>query len=116
MHPEFSPGSQAAHIDGPASGSAYEIQYSQEDDEAIGRWIRKNVNTTWHSQGTCRMSLGCEQGGVVDASLNVYGVEGLKVADLSILPENVGCNTNSVAMAIGEKTADIIIRELSLKP
>ncbi|KAK5631597.1 hypothetical protein RRF57_007311 [Xylaria bambusicola] len=114
MHPEFSPGSQAACIDGPAADSAYEIQYSHEDDEAIGRWIRKNVSTTWHSQGTCRMSLKREQGGVVDVNLNVYDVEGLKVADLSILPGNVGCNTNSVAMAIGEKTADIVIRELGL--
>ncbi|KAI1368349.1 GMC oxidoreductase [Xylaria arbuscula] len=115
MHPDFPPGSQAACIDGPASELAHDIQYSHEDDESIGRWVRKNVNTTWHSQGTCRMSLGLEQGGVVDANLNVYGVEGLKVADLSIIPGNVGCNTNSVAMAIGEKSADIIIRELNLK-
>ncbi|KAI0506925.1 GMC oxidoreductase [Xylaria bambusicola] len=115
MHPEFSPGSQAACIDGPAVGSAYEISYSHEDDEVIAQWVRKNLSSTWHSQGTCRMSLVREQGGVVDADLNVYGIERLKVADLSILPGNVGCNTNSVAMAIGEKAADIIILELDLE-
>lgn len=46
--------------------------------------------------------------------MNVYGVKGLKVADLSIPPGNVGAHTNNTAMAIGEKAADIIIRELGL--
>ncbi len=53
-----------------------------------------------------------EKDGVVDANLNVYGVKGLKVADLSIAPENVGANTNNTALVIGEKAADIIIKEL----
>ncbi|KAI1425154.1 GMC oxidoreductase [Xylaria sp. FL1777] len=114
-HPEFPAGSQAACVDHPVLNSAYEVQYSSEDDEAIETLVRKRVNTTWHPLGTCKMSLARDQGGVVDASLNVYGVEGLKVADLSILPGNVGCNTNSVAMAVGEKAADIIIRDLGLK-
>lgn len=46
---------------------------------------------------------------VVDARLNVHGVEGLKITDLSIVPRNVAANTNNTAMAIGEKVADIII-------
>ena len=54
-----------------------------------------------------------EQDGVVDSSLNVYGVTGLKVADLSIPPENVGANTNNTALVIGEKAAEIILAELS---
>jgi choline dehydrogenase-like flavoprotein len=113
-HPEFSTGSQAACTSGPLLDSAREIQYDNEEDTAIENWLRKNVNTTWHSLGTCRMSQARDQGGVVDPNLNVYGVEGLKVADLSMAPSNVGCNTNSVAMAIGEKAADILIRELGL--
>ncbi|KAI0810323.1 GMC oxidoreductase [Xylaria sp. FL0064] len=114
-HPEFPAGSQAACTEGPVLDSTAELQYSSEDDRAIEDWLRKNVNTTWHPLGTCRMSLARDQGGVVDPSLNVYGVEGLKVADLSIVPANIGCNTNCVAMAVGEKAADIFIRELGLE-
>ena len=55
------------------------VKYSREDDEAIEDWIRGNVHTTWHSMGTCKMAPR-EEGGVVDKDLNVYGVEGLKVA------------------------------------
>jgi choline dehydrogenase-like flavoprotein len=46
--------------------------------------------------------------------LNVYGVGGLKVVDLSIAPGNVGGNTNNTAMMIGEKGADIIAKELGI--
>ena len=52
--------------------------------------------------------------GVVDPTLSVYGVRGLKVADLSIAPRNVAANTNNTALAVGEKAADIFIKELGL--
>jgi alcohol oxidase len=112
-HPNFPAGSAAAPIEGleePLS-DVEDLVYSKEDDAAIEQWLRGNVNTTWHSLGTCKMAPR-EQNGVVDASLNVYGVKGLKVADMSIPPENVGGNTNSTALAIGEKAADIILSEL----
>jgi alcohol oxidase len=51
---------------------------------------------------------------VVDASLSVYGVRGLKIADLSIPPRNVAANTMSTAVAVAEKAADIFIEELGL--
>jgi choline dehydrogenase-like flavoprotein len=50
--------------------------------------------------------------GVVDENLSVYGVKGLKVADLSIVPKNVAGNTMSTTLMIGERAADIFIREL----
>lgn len=50
--------------------------------------------------------------GVVDENLSVHGVKGLKVADLSIAPKNVAGNTMSTALMIGERAADIFIREL----
>ena len=56
-----------------------------------------------------------EKGGVVDSHLNVYGVRGLKIADLSIGPGNVGANTYSTALVIGEKAAIIIAEELGIK-
>jgi alcohol oxidase len=54
------------------------------------------------------------EGGVVDKDLNVYGVQGLKLVDLSITPKNVFANTANTAFTIGEKGADIILRELGL--
>jgi alcohol oxidase len=55
-----------------------------------------------------------EKGGVVDADLNVYGVKGLKLCDLSICPGNVGANTNNTALLVGEKAVDIFARDLGL--
>ncbi|TCD71565.1 hypothetical protein EIP91_007312 [Steccherinum ochraceum] len=56
-----------------------------------------------------------DKGGVVDTRLNVYRVEGLKVADLSIAPGNVSANTYSTVLAIGERAAVIIAEELGIK-
>ncbi|KAI6841861.1 alcohol oxidase, partial [Hortaea werneckii] len=85
------------------------------NDKAIEQYLRKNIGTTWHSLGTCKMAPR-EEGGVVDAKLNVYGVQNFKVIDLSIPPGNVGANTANTAYVIGEKGADIIMRELGLDP
>ena len=114
-HPPFAPDSKAACVelqDG-LRNNVQDIEYSAEDDEVIEDFLRKNVGTTWHSLGTCKMAPQ-EEKGVVDANLSVYGVEGLKVADLSIPPRNVAGNTMSTAVAIAEKAADIFIKELGL--
>lgn len=113
-HPQFPAGSAAAtgEIQAPLK-DVKDIVYSKEDDAAIEAWIRGHVETTWHSIGTCKMAPR-EKGGVVDAQLNVYGTKGLKLADLSIPPENVGANTNNTAIAVGEKAADLFIKELGL--
>lgn len=115
-HPKFPSGSAAALEPGPITNAEQikDIEYSAEDDKAIDEWIRGNLSTTWHSLGTCKMAPR-EKGGVVDGSLNVYGTVGLKIADLSMVPENVGANTNNTALAVGEKAAVIIARELGVK-
>jgi alcohol oxidase len=112
-HPAFSPESPAAckRASGP---SDEQFEYSPEDDKAIEQWVRENVNTTWHSVGTAKMAPR-DQNGVVDKDLNVHGTTGLKLADLSILPMNVGANTNNTAMLVGEKAAHIIVKELRLR-
>ncbi|KAK7753399.1 hypothetical protein SLS62_004690 [Diatrype stigma] len=112
-HPPFPANSEAACIDtdGPLSGDVRDIRYTAEDDEILAKWLRENVSSTWHSLGTCKMKPK-EEMGVVDSSLNVYGVENLKIVDLSIVPSNVAANTGSTALAIGEKAADILIKEL----
>lgn len=85
--------------------------YSPEDEKALEEYIKVIVKTTWHSMATCPMK-SRDDGGVVDPKLNVYGVGNLKLADLSICPKNVGSNTASVALIIGEKAAEIMIEEL----
>jgi alcohol oxidase len=115
-HPKFKEGSAAAISESASAAdvNAKNIEYSKEDDEAIMDWIRDNLNTTWHSLGTCAMKPR-EKGGVVDGDLNVYGTQGLKVVDLSMVPENVGANTNNTALVVGEKAATIIGKELGIK-
>lgn len=120
-HPPFPASSAAAIQDGAVAtfksqedrNNLPEIKYSAEDDKIIEKFVRDHVNTTWHSIGTCRMAPK-EKGGVVDADLNVYGTQGLKLADLSICPGNVGANTNNTALLVGEKAADIIAKDLGI--
>ena len=74
-----------------------DLKYSKEDIEAVEEWVKRHVESTWHSLGTCSMAPregnSIVKHGVLDERLNVHGVKGLKVADLSICPDNVGCNT-----------------------
>ncbi|KZV84962.1 alcohol oxidase [Exidia glandulosa HHB12029] len=115
LHPAFKPGSNVAcstkHL--PVAMDAASILYDAEDDAAIEQWVRQNVNSMWHSMGTCAMKPH-SAGGVVDPRLNVYGIHGLKIADLSICPSNVSANTASTALAIGEKAACIISDDLGI--
>ncbi|KAF5327596.1 hypothetical protein D9619_004114 [Psilocybe cf. subviscida] len=115
-HPTFPSGSAAttAVASGPIDINAPDIVYTKEDDAAIDDYHRKYTETTWHSVGTCAMKPR-EKGGVLDERLNVYGVQGLKVADCSITPGNVGANTYNTAIAIGEKAAVIIAEDLGIK-
>ncbi|KAG1760148.1 GMC oxidoreductase-domain-containing protein [Suillus occidentalis] len=91
-----------------------EIKYTKEDDEAIDNWIADHVETTWHSLGKYSMKPRSE-GGVVDHRLNVYGTQNLKCVDLSICPDNLGTNTYSSALLVGEKGADLICEDLGIK-
>lgn len=115
-HPPFPAYSKAACVTFEEErdlSSVKDLEYSPEDDMILEQFLRENINTTWHSLGSAKMAPR-EKFGVVDKDLNVYGVKGLKLADLSIAPENVGGNTNNTALVVGEKAADIIMRELGL--
>ena len=79
------------------------------DDEMLD-FVRNTGQTCWHPVGTCRMGGG--EDAVVDAELRVHGMAGLRVADASVMPFHVSSNTNVPAMVIGEKAADLILREL----
>ncbi|KAH9807360.1 Glucose-methanol-choline (GMC) oxidoreductase [Teratosphaeria destructans] len=93
-----------------------DLQYSDEDLYHIEEWVKRHVETTWHSLGTCSMAPkhgnSIVKHGVLDERLNVHGVKSLKVADLSICPDNVGCNTFSTALLIGEKCSVLTAEDL----
>lgn len=80
----------------------------QSDEQILDHFIRASLCGT-HAIGTCRM--GKDAGSVVDERLRVRGVEGLRVADCSVMPALVSANTNGPAMALGWRAADLILAE-----
>ena len=78
-------------------------------DEALLADVRTRAVANYHPVGTCRMGHGTDC--VVDPRLRVHGVERLRVADASIMPSIPGGNTNAPSIMIGEKAADMILRD-----
>lgn len=78
-----------------------------ETDAELTRWLRATAMTTFHPVGTAKM--GTDAMAVVDARLKVHGIEGLRVADASIMPIISSGNTNAPAIMIGEKCAEFIL-------
>jgi choline dehydrogenase len=76
-------------------------------DEQLEAWLRAEVQHTYHASCTCRM--GADGEGVLDPSLRVRGVDGLRVADASAMPIVTGGNTNAPTIMIGEKAADLML-------
>jgi choline dehydrogenase len=80
---------------------------SDQNGADLADFVRCNALGVYHPVGTCRM--GTDERAVVDYALRLRGVEGLRVADASIMPSIVGGNTNAAAMMIGERAAELII-------
>jgi choline dehydrogenase len=76
-------------------------------DEDLADDLRRRLMLIYHPVGTCRMS-DSDEDAVVDSQLRVHGVEGLRVADASIMPIIPGGNTNAPTIMIAEKAADLI--------
>jgi choline dehydrogenase-like flavoprotein len=78
-----------------------------ETDAQIREVLRARTDTVYHPVGTCKMGVD-DPLAVVDPELRVHGVEGLRIADASIMPTLIGGNTNAPTIMIGEKAADMI--------
>ncbi len=76
------------------------------DDAALDDLIRDRADTVYHPVGTCRM--GADADAVVDPTLKANGVDGLWIADASIMPRLVSGNTNAPSIMIGERCADFV--------
>ena len=83
---------------------------ASDSEDDIFDWVRRASQTVYHPTSTCAM------GAVVDAELRVYGVEGLRVVDASVMPTITRANTNAATMMIAEKAADMILGRASLAP
>ncbi|MDO9418103.1 GMC family oxidoreductase [Pararhizobium sp.] len=74
--------------------------------EQAAAFAREHGRSAYHPVGTCRMGTG--ENSVVDPNLKVYGIEGLRICDSSIMPRLISSNTNAATVMIGEKAADLI--------
>ncbi len=83
-------------------------------DQQIEDWVRRSAITYHHQVGTCKMGVDAEA--VVDPRLRVHGIEGLRVADASIMPAVTSGNTNAPAILIGERAAEFLTEDRSAAP
>jgi choline dehydrogenase len=79
------------------------------EPRTLADFVKSGVSTFNHAVGTCRM--GVDEYSVVDPQLKVHDLEGLRVADASVMPSVTTTNTNAATIMIGEKTADLIRQE-----
>lgn len=80
-------------------------------EDGLAAHIRRSAETIYHPVGTCKM--GTDTEAVVNESLQVHGIEGLRVVDASVMPEIISGNTNAAVMMIAEKASDMILSTYS---
>ena len=75
-------------------------------DEALDSWLRRNVATSQHISGTCKMGPTSDPLAVVNQHCQVHGLQGLRVTDASVMPNVIRANTNATTIMIGERVAE----------
>ena len=85
-------------------------------DEELDAHVRSTMTTVHHPIGTCKMGAENDERAVVDGSLRVRGIEGLRVVDASVMPDLIGGATNAPVIMIAEKAADMIRGNNPLPP
>jgi choline dehydrogenase len=81
---------------------------NMDSDEALDKWLLSNASTMHHVSCTARMGAASDPMAVVNQYGQVHGIRGLRIADLSIMPDCPRANTNSPAIMIGERIADFM--------
>jgi choline dehydrogenase-like flavoprotein len=81
---------------------------SSVSDHELADYVRETATTGYHPAGTCRMGRANDPGAVVDPSLKVRGLDGLRIADASIMPTMVSVNIAATCMMIGHRAAELI--------
>ncbi len=79
--------------------------------EDLDLHIRRTGVSVHHPLGTCRMGVAGDPGAVVDAQLRVFGIEGLRVVDASVMPDMIGGNINAAVMMLAGRAADMILAD-----
>ena len=77
-------------------------------DDALDRWLMREATTFSHIAGTCKMGPPSDPMAVVDQYGKVYGLDGLRIADASIMPDLVRAPINPTVIMMGERLADLI--------
>ena len=85
----------------------------KQTDAELLEWVRNTAETTYHPVGTCKMGAATDPRAVVDDQLRVHGIEGLRIADASIMPTLTSGNTNAPSIMIGEKCAEMVLAAAS---
>jgi choline dehydrogenase len=78
------------------------------DESKLRKYIKATCITDWHPSGTCKM--GLDEMAVVDPRLRVYGMDGLRIIDASIMPSVVSGNLQASLFMIAEKGADMVLQ------
>lgn len=81
-----------------------------ESDAALLQSARDIAQTIYHPTSTCKMGPADDKGAVVDTSLRVHGIDGLRVVDASVMPTITSGNTNAPTIMIAEKASDMIVK------
>lgn len=92
----------------PFRGRYLQPESEPRSDAEWAEFVRNKAETNYHPAGSCRM--GTDAMAVVNPELRVRGLEGLRVADASVMPSLVSGNTNAATMMIGSRAADFILR------
>ncbi|MGQ4511764.1 GMC family oxidoreductase N-terminal domain-containing protein [Streptomyces sp. DW26H14] len=79
-----------------------------EDDDALCAYLFRDLHSLGHYAGTCAIGTDTDEGAVVDTELRVRGVDGLRVADASVMPTVVSADTEATVYAVAERAADLL--------